>query len=86
MGASERVRSFLQKNMLVEDKQAKFTDDDNIFELGFIDSMVALKLVTYIEKEFGIAVSNEDLDLQTFSTVNNIVRLIERKQGSASKS
>ena len=84
MNRAERVHQFIVENMVAFDdaKRVSFRNDDNIFELGFIDSMLALKLVTFIEKEFGLTVDNNDLDIVTFSTVDNIVRFIERKLGT----
>ena len=38
-------------------------DDDDIFSLGFINSLFAMQLVLFVEKEFKIKVDNNDLDL-----------------------
>jgi len=38
--------------------------------------------VAFVEKEFGITVQDEDLDLDNFRTVNAIARLIARKGGA----
>ncbi len=54
-------------------------DDDDIFALGFVNSLVALQLVTFVEKEFGISIEDDDLDLDNFRTINCIEALIEKK-------
>ena len=54
-------------------------DDQDIFSLGFINSLFAMQLVLFVEKEFQIEVDNEDLDVDNFRTVNAIVALVERK-------
>ena len=54
-------------------------EDEDIFSLGFINSMFAIQLVLFIEQEFQITVENEDLDLKNFRTVNAIAHLIDRK-------
>jgi acyl carrier protein len=54
-------------------------DDEDIFALGFINSLAALQLVQFLEKEFGIAVEDEDLDLDNFRTLNSMDNLLERK-------
>jgi acyl carrier protein len=54
-------------------------DDEDIFALGFINSLAALQLVQFLEKEFGIAVEDEDLDLDNFRTLNSMDELLERK-------
>jgi acyl carrier protein len=54
-------------------------DDEDIFALGFINSLAALQLVQFLEKEFGITVEDEDLDLDNFRTLNSMDELLERK-------
>ncbi len=54
-------------------------DDEDIFALGFVNSLLAMQLVAFIEKEFSVAVEDDDLDLDNFRTINAIDALIERK-------
>ena len=54
-------------------------DDEDIFAIGFVNSMFAMQLVLFIEKEFHISIENEDLELQNFRTINAMVSLLERK-------
>ncbi|MGX5556795.1 acyl carrier protein [Bacillus cereus] len=79
MELNQKIRSFIEKQFVVFEDEAKFEDHHNIFEMGFVNSLFAMQLLEYIESEFGITVDNEDLDIQNFSTVNNIVALINRK-------
>lgn len=60
--------------------EASFSDTDNIFELGLVNSLFAMQLVSYIEGEFGIALENSDLELNNFSNVQSIVALIHSKK------
>ena len=43
-----------------------------------------MQLVLFVEKEFGIQVANEDLDIENFKSLNAIVGFIENKLGTAS--
>jgi acyl carrier protein len=54
-------------------------DDDQIFAAGFANSMFAMQLVAFVEKEFGIAIANEDLELENFSSIAAMAALVERK-------
>ena len=54
-------------------------DDQDIFAMGFVNSLFAMQLVLFVENEFNITVENEDLDIENFRTINSIVHLIERK-------
>lgn len=82
MELKEKVRDFISENLIVFDDDAEFTDEDNIFEMGFVNSIFAMKLVGYIEEEFGFRVENDDLNISNFSSVNNIVTFVEGKKNA----
>ena len=80
----KKIREFIMENLVIYEKGVSFKDDDDIFALGFVDSMFALKLVTFVEGEYGVAVQNEDLDRKNFQSVDSIAAFVERKQKRAS--
>lgn len=57
----------------------ELADDEDIFALGFINSLAALQLVQFLEKEFQIAIEDEDLDLDNFRSLSRMDDLLERK-------
>lgn len=73
------IREFIMSNLVVFDEEANFTDDDNIFKKGFVNSLFAMKLLEYVEETFKITINEEDMDLSNFSSVNNIASLIDKK-------
>ena len=77
----EKIKQFLSK--LVRNHDLK--DDEDIFALGFINSLAALQLVSFLEKEFGIAIEDEDLDFSNFNTLNNMDALLERKLATSAE-
>lgn len=80
MTTHEKIRQYIQDNLVIFDNNLiEFSDDDNIFEKGFVNSLFSMQLVTLIENEFNITIESEDLEIDNFSTVNNILKLIEKK-------
>jgi acyl carrier protein len=69
------IKVFLSKFVNVNEIE----DTDNIFEKGLVNSLFAMNLVTFIEKEFDISIDNTELDLDNFKDINSIVALIENK-------
>lgn len=76
MEIREKVKEFVVK--YIQDDDPGY--DVNLFEGGFVNSLFAMQLVMFIEREFGIQVDNNDLDISNFDTINHIVALIENKQ------
>jgi len=70
-----KVKAFLSRFF----RKHEIQDDEDIFSLGFVNSLFAMQMVMFIEKEFGIVIENNDLDLNNFKTINSIVSLIESK-------
>ncbi len=70
-----KIKTFLSRFFCHYDLQY----DEDIFALGFVNSMFAMQLVLFIEQEFQISVENEDLDFENFKTINAINNFIERK-------
>lgn len=69
------IKEFLAKYFTNYDLK----DDEDIFSLGFVNSLFSMQLVMFIEKKFDFTIDNEDLDLENFKTINAITDLIERK-------
>jgi acyl carrier protein len=57
----------------------KLQDEEDIFTLGFVNSMFAMQLVLFIEQEFQVTIENEDLDFENFRTIEAMANLVERK-------
>lgn len=72
------IRAFLQKRI---GQEVKFADSDDIFALGLVNSLFALELVSFLEGNFDIEIENSDLNLENFSTLDNLEGFISRKKG-----
>jgi methoxymalonate biosynthesis acyl carrier protein len=79
MSHKDKIRAFIMENILSWDQDAELEDDANIFKLGFVNSLFAMQLLGYLEQEFSIHISNSEMKIDNFSSVNNILALVEKK-------
>lgn len=79
MELNNKIRNYIQSNLVIFDDEAQFSDSDNIFKLGFVNSLFAMKLLNFVESEFNIVVDNDDINISNFSSVVNIASLVEKK-------
>lgn len=79
METKKIIKNFIMQNMTYFEDDVVLNDTDNIFELGFVNSLFSMKLLNFIEKTFDIVVADDELNLENFSTLNNIVQLVVRK-------
>ena len=76
METKHRVRKFLGT---VTDESV-VADTDNIFEKGIVNSLFALQLLVFIEKEFDVTIGNDELDIENFCSINAITTLVDSKR------
>lgn len=84
MEVREKIRQFITANFIISNEEADilFEDHENIFSLGFVNSMFAMKLLNYIESEFGFRVDNDDIIIDNFRSVDNMVLLVNKMKGA----
>lgn len=75
MNSKSKIRSFLETFIQDDD----FSDEDDIFALGLVNSLMAMQLVLFLEKEFSLKFSNEDLNLQNFRSIDAMAGLLENR-------
>ncbi|MCO5143581.1 MAG: acyl carrier protein [Oligoflexia bacterium] len=75
----EKIRDYLESHFLGKSSGVK--DKDSLFSKGKIDSLGHLKLIAFLEKEFRITLSMEDLSWKNFDSIEQIERLVQEKLG-----
>lgn len=78
MTVDARVRDYIRQNFLFGSDQ-KLGDQDSLLDRGIIDSTGAMELVTFIESEFGVEVSDQDLVPENLDSVAAIAAFVTRK-------
>ena len=73
--AKAKIKAFLSQFLGDHDLQ----DDEDIFAVGFVNSMFAMQLVLFIEQEFQVTIENEDLEIDNFRTIDAMGSLLEHK-------
>ncbi|MDR1136241.1 MAG: phosphopantetheine-binding protein [Clostridiales Family XIII bacterium] len=63
-----KVRGFLAKNK----KIGELSDGDDLFEKGFVNSLFALQLIMFLEKEFKIKIPDKAINEDNFRSVDAI--------------
>jgi len=63
--------------------QSSIATDQDIFSLGYINSLFAMELVMFIERTFSVTVPNEELRIDNFRTVEAMSALVERVRSTA---
>ena len=79
MNPRQALREFLEHH--VGDSQIR--DDEDLYKGGYVDSLFALELVAFVERKFGFAVEDQDLEIANFRSIDALTGFVERKVGAA---
>lgn len=53
--------------------------DDDLFELGFLDSMAAIELLVGIEDEFGVRIAPTEVERSAMNTPAKIIAQVQKR-------
>ena len=56
-----------------------FTDEVNLFDFGFVDSLGATEILLYMEQQFGVEITQKDITMYSMNYINEIVAVVESK-------
>lgn len=77
----EKIRQYLAETLLIEfsDDDGGVREDANLFESGLIDSFAFVQLVAFLEKEFEIKISDDEVLSDSLSSFAKIRSFVEAK-------
>lgn len=80
MEHTSRIRNFILETFLFTDDPSALNDDDSFLDKGIIDSTGVLELVTFLEDELGVTVSDEELVPENLDSVRAVSAFVARKR------
>lgn len=78
----DRINAYVCEVCEIDD-DPDYDVDTHLFDAGFLDSLGAVELVLFVEKEFGIEISQKDIVMFPMNTVREIADVVAQKLGQA---
>lgn len=66
----DRIRDIFFEELGID--MTAIQDEDNVFELGIMDSLLTLKLLLCLEEKFRIQIDLAEIEIEDFSSINKI--------------
>jgi len=76
----DQIREFIMENLAHAKGITSFTDGESLIESGVIDSLGIFRLVSFLEEELRVRVSDEEINAETLKSVNSIEQLVLSKR------
>jgi len=74
---TDKVKSYVIEETFADG--GKISNDTLVFKEGFFDSMGFVRLISYLENEFKIRISDSDLVESNFESINAISEFVTKK-------
>lgn len=75
----ETIREFILKAFPAA-RLKKIQDQDNLLDNGIVDSLGVLDIVGFLEAQFGLSISDDELELEDFASIEALARFVQRKR------
>lgn len=75
MDDKERIRGFIREDIALDAPDARLEDDTPLLD-GILDSMSLMRLVAFLEEDFGVEIDDTAITAENFRTVEDIARLV----------
>lgn len=73
-----KIKNYLENALLIE-FGSSVQPDTNLFKEGIIDSFGYIELVSFLEGEFGIKITDDELMSEALNSYENILKFIKLK-------
>ena len=70
---------YLQNQVIDGPAGFQLTKEDNLLESGLVDSIGIMKLIGFIEEQFGMVIPPEDMIIENFISVQAIQTYLQSK-------
>jgi len=71
------IRSVIAGYIEEVSNERGFDHSANLFECGLLTSLDVLSLVAFIEEKFSLEISGDDVDMESFGTIDGLVTMID---------
>jgi acyl carrier protein len=74
------VKTFILNEFLPGEDPEALTDITALVTTGIFDSIAVLKVVTFLENQFGITIGPREAIVENMNTISDITRLVKAKK------
>ena len=84
MPTREKIRQFIVNELIADGRGCELTDSEPLIESGVIDSLGIMSLLGFLEENFAIQISGDDLVPDNFASISTISEFVALKSGGES--
>lgn len=83
MDLERRIREYVTQELLYDRDLVNLGNDEPLLGPGLLDSVAILRLVAWLEEEFGVQLLDDEVVPENLETVGRLAGLVRRKLAGA---
>ena len=76
----QALRTFIAEEFALDVPAEQLTQDLDLIDTGIVDSLGVLKLIAFLEGEYDLTITPDELDADLYRTIGQIEAMINSKQ------
>lgn len=80
MNIESKIEKFILDDLLSGSRKAPIGADESLVSSGILDSLALLRIISFLEEEFGVTVNDDEVVPENFETINVIKTFIENRR------
>jgi acyl carrier protein len=77
---TQSIKQFILEEFLPSEDPANLTENTPLFTTGVLDSIASLRLVSFLEEQFGISVQPHEVVPDNLDTLQTMTQFVESKR------
>ncbi|MGM9993467.1 MAG: acyl carrier protein [Candidatus Avigastranaerophilus sp.] len=74
-----KIRQYIIDTAQIQSDDKEFSDEINLYKYGYLDSIDSMSVIYFLESEFDVKITKEDILLNNLETINNIAKMVTDK-------
>jgi len=79
MNTQAKIQRFILEELLSQGSRKSLDVDEPLVSTGVIDSLALLRLIGFLEQEFGLTIGDGEVMPENWETLRSITEFVERK-------
>jgi acyl carrier protein len=77
--ARRKLRRYVLENFLFTQDEGALADKDSFLETGIVDSTGIMEVIFFLEDEFSMNVTDEEMTPENLDSIDNLVSFVQQK-------
>lgn len=74
-----KIRQYIVNMAEIQPDDKEFSDEINLYKYGYLDSIDSMSVIYFLESEFDVKITKEDILLNNLETIDNIAKMVTDK-------